>query len=173
MSTTYAAISRGSGPGGRLVNVHVVRLPPPPPGPRAAGGAPPTPGSGPPVEPSFGRSASSDIETLTPSRTRAAAALRLVGVIRLMVPAWSFFPHLPQLESSFIHWFKSSFVRLRGYFPVAATLWPDRAAAPPAAASRVLLVSGCKRNLLDLQAPRSSTAIWSAVARSAARIDFR
>src|ERR1017187_3510586 len=100
VSTTYAARSRGSGPGGLLVRVHVVRLKEPPPA-RAAGGALPaagvlpTPrgaapvmlGSGPPVGPSFGKSASSDRETAIPSRTSAAAALRLAGVIRLTVPA--------------------------------------------------------------------------------------
>src|ERR1035438_3501526 len=118
VSTTYAAKGRGSGPGGRLVRVHVVRLAGAPPNPRAAVGAPPMPGSGPPVEPSFGRSASSAMETLTPSRTSAAAALRFPGVIRLMVPAWSALPHLPQLESSVIHRSTSTLVRFLGYLSV-------------------------------------------------------
>src|ERR1017187_917793 len=71
VSTTYAVTSRGSGPGGGLARVQVVRLAPP---------APVAPGTGPLVGPSFGRSASSDIDTLTPSRTSAAAALRFAGV---------------------------------------------------------------------------------------------
>ena len=36
--------------------------------------------------------------TLTPSRTRPAAAIRLAGVIRLIVPSWSEDPHRPQLD---------------------------------------------------------------------------
>src|SRR5215468_723183 len=40
----------------------------------------------------------------TPSFTKAAACLRFVAVIRLMVPNWSSLPHRPQLDSSFIHW---------------------------------------------------------------------
>jgi len=112
VSTTYAATSRGSGPGGRLVRVQVARFAALPPCSRAAGVPAGTmPGSGPAVDPSLGRSASSDIETLTPSRTSAAAALRLAGVIRLMVPAWSSFPHFPLLESSVIHRSTSSLVR--------------------------------------------------------------
>src|SRR5678816_2798393 len=39
-------------------------------------------------------------DTVTPSLTKAAAALRLPGVIRLSVPISSSFPHRPQFESS-------------------------------------------------------------------------
>src|SRR5271157_2216067 len=160
VSTTYAARSRGSGPGGRLVRVQVGRSAMPPPWPRPTGGAPastgalpggggapprgpPTiPGSGPAVEPSFGRSASSAIETLTPSRTSAAAALRVAGVIRLTVPAWSSAPHFPQLESSVIHRSTSSLVRSRGYFPPWETAC-RATAAQPAAVNTALRVIGC------------------------------
>src|SRR5881397_1974937 len=116
VSTTYAACGLGSGPGGRDVIVQVVR-----PGPRAGA----VPGGGPLVGPSLGRSASSEHETLTPSRTSPAAALRLAAVIRLTVPAWSSFPHLPQLESSVIQRSTSSLVRSRGYFDSVAAVALD------------------------------------------------
>src|SRR5208283_521603 len=104
--------------------------PGPPPGapPR---GPPPMPPSGTPVEPSFGKSASSDADTEIPSFTSAAAALRFAGVIRLIVPAWSSWPHFPQLESSVIQRSTSSFVRLRGYFSVVGAAAPTAAKLAP------------------------------------------
>src|SRR5260370_23074070 len=41
-----------------------------------------------------------DKDTGTPSFTRANAALRLAGVIRLSVPSSSFFPQRPQFDNS-------------------------------------------------------------------------
>src|SRR5271157_5832484 len=171
VSVTYAASGLGLGPGGLLASDHVGRStngpprPPRPSGPRPppcglapasgapAGGVPwtacpgapprgPPPPSGTPVEPSFGRSASRDAETDTPSFTSAAAALRLAGVMRFMVPAWSSLPHFPQLESSVIQRSTSSFVRFRGYFSVGGCpLGPAPAAAMPALVSRPALMN--------------------------------
>ena len=46
----------------------------------------------------------------TPSCTRAAAALRFSGVMRLSAPSWSSSPQRPQLESELIHFCTSSAV---------------------------------------------------------------
>src|SRR4051812_2513411 len=57
-------------------------------------------------------------ETLTPSFTRAAACLRLAGVIRLLAPTWSSLPQRPQFESSV---FQPSYWALLGAGLVPAT----------------------------------------------------
>src|SRR5579871_3961809 len=49
----------------------------------------------------FSKAVFVDKDTGTPSFTRANAALRLAGVIRLSVPISSSFPQRPQLDNSF------------------------------------------------------------------------
>src|SRR5207248_2429492 len=103
----------GSGLRGVGVRLQVVREPPRVPRPCPPGVID---GSGPPVGPSVGKSASSAREMLTPSRTRAAAALRLAGVIRLVVPAAAASPHLPQLDNSSIIRSTAALLMFLGYF---------------------------------------------------------
>src|SRR4026208_509574 len=59
--------------------------------------------NGDPLSTAFSTSVSRASDTDTPSRTSAAACLRLAGVMRLSAPISSCVPQRPQLESSFIH----------------------------------------------------------------------
>src|SRR5882672_8973167 len=66
----------------------------------------------------FSKNVFVDSDTGTPSFTKANAALRLAGVIRLSVPSSSSFPQRPQFDNCVCQaWYCASLTRGRGGVP--------------------------------------------------------
>src|SRR5258705_7851357 len=79
----------------------------------------------------FSKNVFVDSETGTPSFTKANAALRLAGVIRLSVPSSSSFPQRPQFDNCVCQaWYCASLTRGRGVDPWEAASPASAIVAP-------------------------------------------